>query len=227
MSHVLFDNMNLECLTRLLLACVCGGIIGIERMRRNKGAGIRTHIIVAVGAALFVIVSKYGFIDIVSLDHTKVDVSRVASSIVSGISFLGAGIIFMRGDSIQGLTTAAGVWVTAAIGASLGAGMYLVGIIGTVMMIAMQFILHHGLALEMENMAISRIVVNMKDDPAAFDALWKQLESRNIQISRSHIKRHKDTTFTYTLDVRLPRELTTDDLLTLVKECSDVKSIGI
>ncbi len=227
MPHIFIDNMNLECALRLLIAVVCGGLIGIERTHRSKGAGIRTHILVAMGAALFVIVSKYGFVDAVFADNTSVDVSRVASSIVAGVSFLGAGIIFMKGDSVQGLTTAAGIWVTAAIGLSLGAGLYILGVAGTVLIILVQYIMHRGLIVGMDGAISSKIVVSMKDDSKAFAELQEQLKEKRIEIYGSHIKRHKDDTLTYYLDVRIPQNLTARDLHALLEESASIKSIGM
>ena len=227
MPHIFIYNMNLECALRLLIAVVCGGLIGIERTHRSKGAGIRTHILVAMGAALFVIVSKYGFVDAVFADNTSVDVSRVASSIVAGVSFLGAGIIFMKGDSVQGLTTAAGIWVTAAIGLSLGAGLYILGVAGTILIILVQYIMHRGLIVGMDGAISSKIVVSMKDDSKAFAELQEQLKEKRIEIYGSHIKRHKDDTLTYYLDVRIPQNLTARDLHALLEESASIKSIGM
>ncbi len=107
MTTVLFpDYMQLECIVRMLVACVLGVLVGLERSRKHKAAGIRTYVIVAVCAAIFTMVSKYGFLD-VAAEKTRVDVSRVAHTIVTGVSFLGAGVIFSKGDKIQGITTAA------------------------------------------------------------------------------------------------------------------------
>ena len=104
---------------RIIFAGIMGGFIGYERHSRSKEAGIRTHAIVAIGAALFMVLSKYGF-----EDSLKVDASRIAAQVVSGIGFLGAGIIFLRNNVIQGMSTAAGIWTTSAIGLAYGAGMY-------------------------------------------------------------------------------------------------------
>ena len=226
MPLIFFDNLNVECSIRLIVACLCGAVIGIERTKRNKGAGLRTHIIVAIGAALLVIVSKYGFNDVVTLDGIGVDVSRVASNIVTGVSFLGAGIICMRGDSVQGLTTAAGVWVTAAIGLAIGSGMYILGVGGAVLVVLLQILLHLGIVRSMENMVSSRMVVCM-DDENAFEEFQGQLQERGIVIKGSHIKRHKDNTLTYTLEVQMPRSMRTEDLLSIVKKNKNVKSIGV
>ena len=115
---------ELEWLLRLVIACILGVAIGFERKNRNKMAGVRTHAVVAFGAALMMIVSKYGFMDMGDYDG-----SRIAAQIVSGIGFLGAGIIFVKdNNSVSGLTTAAGIWATAGVGMSIGAGQYFISI---------------------------------------------------------------------------------------------------
>lgn len=115
---------EIEIVGRLILAAVCGGLIGFERESAQKSAGIRTHTLVAVGAAVFTVVSIIGF--------EGGDESRVAAQIVTGIGFLGAGAIFREGGSVQGLTTAAGLWVVAALGLSAGSGRIALAIVGTI-----------------------------------------------------------------------------------------------
>ena len=125
---------NLEFLIRLLLSAALGALVGLERSKRRKEAGIRTHCIIACTSALFMIVSKYAFLDCVALDGLRgADPARIAAQVVSGISFLGAGVIFKNGNSIRGLTTAAGIWATAGIGLAVGAGMYTIGIAAMVL----------------------------------------------------------------------------------------------
>ena len=124
-------------LLNILFAVVLGFAIGYERKLRYKEAGIRTHTIVCVGSALIMVVSKYGFADIM-----EYDASRVAAQIVSGIGFLGAGIIIYRKHEIHGLTTAAGVWATAGVGMAAGAGMYVVAAGAAVVIIGVQCIFH-------------------------------------------------------------------------------------
>ena len=105
-------------------ACfLLSAVVGFEREIRAKSAGLRTHTLVGVGSALFVLISKYGFNDVLDRGLVVVDPSRVAAQIVSGVGFLGAGLIFVRRSSVRGLTTAAAIWVTAAIGAACGAGL--------------------------------------------------------------------------------------------------------
>ncbi|HLH15119.1 MAG TPA: MgtC/SapB family protein [Solirubrobacteraceae bacterium] len=114
----------------LALAFGLSSLIGIEREWRQKSAGLRTHALVGVGAALFVLVSKYGFSDVLG-PHVVLDPSRVTAQIVSGIGFIGGGLIFVRGDAVRGLTTAAIVWVTAAIGMACGAGLAILALVAT------------------------------------------------------------------------------------------------
>ena len=114
----------------LALAFVLSSLIGVEREWRQKSAGLRTHTLVGVGAALFLLVSKYGFSDVLG-SNVVLDPSRVAAGIVSGIGFIGGGLIFVRGDAVRGLTTAAIVWITAAIGMACGAGLWLLALVVT------------------------------------------------------------------------------------------------
>jgi putative Mg2+ transporter-C (MgtC) family protein len=131
-------TMELEFLLRLFCAALLGGLIGLEREYRSKEAGFRTHFLVAMGSALFMIVSAYGFGDAMYHDLQRWDVSRIAAQVVSGIGFIGAGtIIFQKSENvIRGLTTAAGVWVVAAIGLACGGGMYILAIAATVLVLA-------------------------------------------------------------------------------------------
>lgn len=137
--------MNMEFLLRLLLAVICGGAIGYERKNRGKEAGIRTHSIVALSSALMMLVSMYGCMEVKRRFDVDFDSSRIAASIVSGVGFLGAGVIFVRSSSIRGLTTASGIWTTSGIGMALGSGMYFIGITSTVVIVLVQIILHKDL----------------------------------------------------------------------------------
>lgn len=135
-------STEIDWFCRLLIAALCGGAIGYERATQRKSAGMRTHMVVAVAAALFMLVSKYGFFDILNLHNVALDPSRIAAQIVTGISFIGAGTILVRKEQVSGLTTAAGVWATAAIGMAIGAGMYFIGIICTVLLFLIQILFH-------------------------------------------------------------------------------------
>jgi putative Mg2+ transporter-C (MgtC) family protein len=118
-------------LVELGSAFCLSALIGLERELRQKSAGLRTYALVGLASALFMLVSKYGFGDVLVADNVVVDPSRVAAQIVSGIGFLGAGLIFVRADAVKGLTTAATVWLTAAVGMACGAGLSLLATVTT------------------------------------------------------------------------------------------------
>jgi putative Mg2+ transporter-C (MgtC) family protein len=115
---------NLELLSRLVLAALLGSVIGFERERLNWAAGLRTHMLVCVGSALIMLVSAFGFSDVLGGKNIVLDPSRIAAQVVSGIGFLGAGSILLRGEIVRGLTTAASLWSVAGIGLAVGGGMY-------------------------------------------------------------------------------------------------------
>lgn len=130
-------DMTWEFILRIFVAALLGGAIGLEREYRAKEAGLRTHFLVALGSAVFMIVSAYGFDGVMNSPEHRWDVSRVAAQVVSGIGFIGAGtIIFHKSENVvRGLTTAAGLWVTAAIGLACGGGMYVLSIASTVLVL--------------------------------------------------------------------------------------------
>jgi putative Mg2+ transporter-C (MgtC) family protein len=119
-------------LGELTLAFVLSALVGIERELRQKSAGLRTYTLVGVSAALFMLVSKYGFMDVLASGRIVLDPSRVAAQVVSGIGFIGGGVIFMRRDVVRGLTTAASIWLTAALGMACGAGLPVLAVATTV-----------------------------------------------------------------------------------------------
>jgi len=131
--------MTGELILRILVAALFGGMIGLEREYRDKSAGFRTHFLVAMGSALFMIISQFGFeAAIAHADGVdlRLDPSRVAAQVVSGIGFIGAGTIMFQKNSIRGLTTAAGIWVTAAIGLACGGGLYVIALVSTLLVLA-------------------------------------------------------------------------------------------
>ncbi|WJF91785.1 MgtC/SapB family protein [Paraburkholderia bonniea] len=126
---------NFELISRLILAAALGSVIGVERERLSWAAGLRTHMLVSVGAALIMIVSAFGFADVLGGEHVVLDPSRMAAQVVSGIGFLGAGSILLRGEVVRGLTTAASLWSVAAIGLAVGGGLYTVAIAATIIIL--------------------------------------------------------------------------------------------
>ena len=142
------NMITYEFVLRLFVAAMLGGVIGLEREYRAKEAGFRTHFLVALGSGLFMILSQFGFDDVLGhYEQVSLDPSRIASQVVTGIGFIGAGTIIFQKHVVRGLTTAAGLWVTSAIGMTAGAGMYVLSIATTVLVLlcleALYFILQH------------------------------------------------------------------------------------
>lgn len=221
MNQFLWTQAELLC--RIIIAGLCGGIIGYERKNRNKEAGIRTHMIVALGAALIMIVSKYGFEDILGKQGIALDPSRIAAQIVTGVGFLGAGMIFMRKNTISGLTTAAGIWATSAIGMSIGSGLYILGILTTVLIVVIQIILHGRLLKETYKDEISFLI---KKDKAAIDDLQKRLEAMHVEILNIEIKKQKDH-YVVEMVVSLPENYRTTEMLKLFQHCDYIEEVNI
>lgn len=211
---------------RILTAGLCGAWIGFERSRRFKEAGVRTHVVVACTAALLMIVSKYGFADLTSsagefYGTRGADSARIAAQVVSGVSFLGAGIIFKNGTSIKGLTTAAGVWATAGIGLAIGCGMYYLGLFLTAVLLLFQFFMHrHAIGTDFVTTEISITVEESSD----FQHILKeQLKKWNAQIAESNIKKKNDMV-KYQLLLKVPKNIEFDDILDFIEENSVVKN---
>jgi putative Mg2+ transporter-C (MgtC) family protein len=167
----------------LALALVLSAAIGMEREIRQKNAGLRTHTLVGVGAALFMLISKYGFTDVLEPRLIVLDPSRVAAQIVTGVGFLGAGLIFVRRDSVRGLTTAASIWVTAAIGAASGAGLPVLAALATgiYFLVALAFPLLTR-RLPRSSTAISALRVTYPDGQGILRTVLAEITSRGFSI---------------------------------------------
>ena len=221
----LYDN--LEFLIRLLLSAGLGALVGLERSKRQKEAGVRTHCIIPCTSALFMILSKYAFVDTaIGADGLRgADPARIAAQVVSGISFLGAGVIFKNGNSIRGLTTAAGMWGTAAIGMAVGAGMYWLGLIEAAILVAIQIILHR-FPVGADALTTQEILVEMEDTPelqAQFDAL---LQSHNGQVVESSLSRDEGY-LRMEITAKLEPPITHDEALAFMKDNSGVRKVSV
>ena len=174
-----------ELMIRVGLACILGWLIGNERKNRNKSAGTRTHAIVALGSALAMVVSKYGFMDMP--DH---DAARVAAQVVSGVGFLGAGIIFVRNNLVNGLTTAAGLWATASVGLAMGSGLYVIGIASALVLIVMQEITHK-IAYFAKVASAGMIRMTLVQETDAIKNMRNFLEDFKIDVVSGKINKNK------------------------------------
>ena len=195
---------QLEYLIRIIIACLCGGAIGIERTLRQKDAGFRTHVIVALGAALMMVVSKYGFADSLAAGYDP-SPERIASNIITGISFLGAGMIFVRGANIKGLTTAAGVWSTAAVAMAIGAGMYITGIVSTMIIVLIQVLFHTfliGFDKVLANDRTTEIVIRADNSPELLADIKKILIEQGFSIGATKVELNGDGTLTVAMTLK-------------------------
>ncbi len=219
-------------LVRILVATLCGAIIGFERTKRSKEAGIRTHCIIAVGAALIMIISKYGFADLLNelgsfTEGTRgADPSRIAAQVVTGISFLGAGVIFKNGNTVKGLTTAAGIWTMAAVGMACGAGMYGVALLVTAVILAVQLIMHK---FNIGNDAYSNgeIRITFIDTPEIRTVLKQKQKEIGINVISSRVSAGADNTMTLVLQVRMKTTIPFSEVVAFIDQHPEIKSLSV
>ena len=224
MMSLAITSIELDCsgliydmLLRMVIAAVCGFAIGYERKVRSKEAGIRTHTIVCMAAALMMIVSKYGFTDLGdSVNGIRgADPARIAAQIVSGIGFLGAGIIVYRRDILHGLTTAAGVWTTAAIGMAIGAGMYIIGAVCTVILILLQIILHRPLRI-MKGRVVTTMRMTLKMSDGVVDKIKEIFNTQKFLKFKTNTL--SDGTITADVELITERILSEDEIYRLTRD---------
>ena len=200
MALELREVTYLAVVLRIVTAFLLGGALGLERGLKQRPAGLRTHMLVCVGACMIMVTNQY----IYQVFKTG-DPVRMGAQVVSGIGFLGAGMIFVKGNAIQGLTTAAGVWATAGIGMAVGAGMYFVGITASLSLFLIQLILHKNWRfLHRENEQNLEIVV--ENTPQAIDKLEEKLKSFELPINQSTFKRLEDGKILVTITTILPED---------------------
>ena len=226
--RIFYENVNfeqLEYFVRILLACLCGALIGLEGSSRQKEAGLRTHIILAMGSAITMIVSKYGFFDLLSTYGIEADPSRLASNIITGISFLGAGVIFVRTGAIKGLTTAAGIWTTAAIGITLGAGMYFIGLSCTLLLLFFQILLHRFLPAS-ERYTTSELAMTAKNTPETIEKIQKELTDKKIKIVAMKMSYADEGNIKLKFTVKAEKGSGMNDVMSIVKDFPEIISIS-
>jgi len=221
-----------ELLLRIVVAGICGAIIGLERGIRQKEAGIRTHSIVAIGGALLMIISKYAFADlfiaenIFALGTKGADPTRIASQAITAIAFLGAGVIFRHGNMVRGLTTAAGIWATAAIGLCIGAGLYTIGITVAIIVLLINICLHRWL-VKLESMSTTVFTISMKDTPDALNRLRLQLDDRKMQVQRMDVKKKNEGILKISIVVRVAKNAALNDLLLFLGDNPDIIEFNV
>ena len=210
------DATYMELTIRLMLALLLGGAIGIEREYRAKEAGFRTHFLVALGSALFCLVSQFGF----GVDLK--DSSRVAAQVVSGIGFLGAGTIIFQKNVVRGLTTAAGLWVTAAIGLACGTGMYLAAVLTTAMVLLGLEVLNYWIP----QLGLSTIELSFsapsRESVKEFITRIKQdgMEVHSYELKERRLS--KEEFLEASIEIRAKRDFHTLEILDYMNDFSDV-----
>lgn len=218
----------LEFFLRILLAGIVGIIIGNERSRRFRGVGIYTHIIVCCAAALIMMVSKYGFADLTNASGVTFpgtrgsDSARIAAQAISGISFLCAGVIFKQGNNVKGLTTAAGIWLTLALGLTIGAGFYVLAGLELLVLLIMKLIFR-GLKLGYDSYLSYQMNFTVSDDKA-FDKLIDQ-QFKNwkvVKISSKDYTWNTDGTTRFDLTIHCKEEVTFNSFSDFLKANKNV-----
>lgn len=199
-----FSSVQLaELFFRIVVSGFCGVMIGSERTKRLKAAGIRTHVLVCCTAALWMIISKYGFADLIpgDLGSRGADSARIAAQAVSGISFLCAGVIFKNENHVSGLTTAASLWLTTAVGLSIGAGMYVIGIPAAALLVLFQMVMHR-FTFGKDSLTIHVVTLRAQepfDFHAAIDPMCARL---GAQLKENSVHFHQDGGITYHFTLR-------------------------
>lgn len=223
-------NEQVIYIVRIVLAGLCGLVIGMERKNRAKEAGVRTHFVVACGAALMMVVSKYAFFDVIGEGmygnvEVRLDPSRIASTIASGIGFLGAGMIFVQKNTITGLTTAAGIWATSGVGMAIGAGMYLIGVAATIVILIAQLVLHLNFRRN-KNINVKILSIRDVSEKNFQRTISEKLIEKDITILNvSVVKTNEENEKTYVFKIELPNSINEDELMDLIKYKSAIKAV--
>ena len=212
---------------RLLVATAMGAAIGLEREYHAKEAGLRTHLLVALGSCLFMILSIYGFDFMLGRDHVSFDPSRIAAQVVTGIGFIGAGTIILQKQVVRGLTTAAGLWVTAAIGLACGNGMYWVALVATAIVLVSLGLINVFLPNFSQR---DRQITFLVSDYHVLTEILESLRKENISVMNYEM--HKDAEenggkMLVTLEIRMKRYNNIGEIRSILRNFEKVELVTI
>lgn len=214
--------LNFDFVLRLLVAGILGAVIGLDREYRAKEAGYRTHFLVSLGSALIMIVSQYGFQEIIKEDSVTLDPSRVAAQVVSGIGFIGAGTIIFQKQIVRGLTTAAGIWATAGIGLAVGAGMYVIGIAAMVLtLVGLEVLSYLFKSIGMK----SSMITFSTDNKQVLKGIADRFNSKDYLIVSYQMDKQEHEgieTYQVTMVIKSKRNNDEGHLLSLIQEFPEV-----
>jgi putative Mg2+ transporter-C (MgtC) family protein len=212
-------SQDVELLVRLLLAAVLGGAIGAERELNDQPAGLRTHMLLTIGACLFTLISAYGF-----GGGLRTDPSRIAAQVVTGIGFLGGGAIVRHGLTVKGVTTAASIWATASVGVAIGAGSYVLGVGGAVLVVATLFGLRRADTV-LQRWGVSREEYLLETHPG-FDVERIVELVRREKVDLRALERHEtDDATNVVLLVKLPPRYRSERLLDALGRLEGVRQV--
>ena len=215
---------------RIIIAAACGAAIGYERKKNFKAAGLRTHILICCGAALFMILSKYAFVDLAGPSAgalyatSTTDPARIAAQVVTGIGFLGAGAIFKNGATVKGLTTAAGIWMTAGIGMAIGSGMLLIGVFSTVFILAVQLLIRKQSVHAASNSTLITMTIHSE---SASEIVQSFLANEKGEVSSRKITRLPDQVVEHVVTITLLGVPSHEKLAQFLKDHPEVLSISV
>ena len=228
MNFLMKYEINL--IFRMAVACVCGVLIGYERKNRAKEAGIRTHCIVACASAMMMIISKYGFLDLIDGSYfpgadVRLDPSRMAQGIVTGVGFLGSGLIFHQRGSTQGLTTAAGIWATSGIGMALGAGMYRIGVFTTIIMLIIQYFLHARNRFTKTHKTKLLRVFGVSEEGYE-KRMIEELAQKQISVSDVSIVKNENNEIDYTFHIEIADDKSEEEIVREIPYACSLKYVN-
>lgn len=219
-------NTELVYILRIILAALCGGVIGIERQFRTKSAGTRTHIMICIAACLLMIISKYGFYDVLGPDGVRWDVSRVAAGIITGIGFLGGGLFFTgRQGYVSGITTAAGLLVTIGVGMSIGAGMYIISIFTTIFVAILQLLFHKNLWIVKQANRVG-VIFKVSNKQVGIKEVENKLEKYGVSLTQFRYERKEDY-YLLNCQVIMPSKYTKEDIINILTSIDEMVSFEI
>ena len=211
-----------DTLIRLLVASVLGALVGMERQRLDWAAGLRTHMLVCLGSALMMIVSAFGFADILGTPNVNLDPSRIAAQVVSGIGFLGAGtILFLKNEVIKGLTTAAGLWTVAGIGLAVGGGLYIAASFATALVLIILILIKPYKKKLIKGKEIREISLQVNAQQSDLSQIENIARQYNLQFTQIVIQ-HTDKTDINNVHIRFRRQASPESLMNIV---SDLKKL--
>lgn len=221
-----------QILLRLLSATVLGGLVGLERERSQRAAGLRTHMMVCLGSCLMMLLSIYGFAAFVEEINVRVDPARLAAAVITGIGFLGAGTILQTGRSVTGLTTAASVWVTAAIGLGVGAGFYFAASVTTLFVLFVLWVLNKVERRWFHRRVERVVILKAEDRPRLMQRIQETLEQRGVRLRKVRLQdaSESDSADSQRLTIRLHlqlKELTEADLLEEFRRIEGIHAVSL